>query len=71
MARKWWWPFGSSEEEQAESQFLEMLQEASVRTDDLMQAVEELKVERLKRVERFRDSRYPPFPREKLQSNAG
>lgn len=70
MARKWWWPFDTSNVEQAENQFWEMLQEASVRTEDLKQAVAELKIERIKRAERLRDSRRPP-PREDFQSNAG
>lgn len=47
-----WWPFGkkSDEEKEAENQFLEMLHEASVRTDDLKHMTQEIRSERLKRV---------------------
>lgn len=53
-----WWPFGkkSEEEKEAESQFLEMLHEASVRTDDLKHMTKEIRADRLKRI---RDSRRP------------
>ena len=60
MTRKWWWPFGESAESQAESQFLAMLQEASVRTDDLRQAAEDMRADRLKRVQE--SGRSPSIP---------
>jgi len=63
MSRRWWWPFGEdADADEAESHFIDMLKEASVRTDDLRNAADDLRAERLRRVRAANESKRAKLP---------